>query len=150
MDVIELLGVRFHRLPDKQKRFQGCLLPRTQHPFTLIVDEFQEFFQINPAVYSEIQHLWDITKGKCHLNLICIGSVYSLMHRIFEEKNEPLFGRADRILSLQPFPIRTIHEILADHGITGERTLFDCYVLTGGMPKYLDLLTANNALSFNR
>ena len=119
-------------------------------PFTLIVDEFQEFLQINPAVYSEIQHLWDVNKGKCHLNLICIGSVYSLMHRIFEEKKEPLFGRADRILSLQPFPIRTIHEVLSDHGVTGMRALFDCYVLTGGMPKYLDLLVANSALTFDR
>ncbi len=121
-----------------------------QTPFTLIVDEFQEFLQINPAVYSEIQHLWDISKGKCHLNLICIGSVYSLMHRIFEEKKEPLFGRADRIVSLKPFPVRTIRQVLADHGVTGMRPLFDCYVLTGGLPKYLDLLVANAALTFDR
>jgi len=119
-------------------------------PFTLIVDEFQEFLQVNPAVYSEIQHLWDVNKDKCRLNLICIGSVYSLMHRIFEEKKEPLFGRADRILALKPFPIRTIHEVLADHGVTGMKSLFDCYVLTGGLPKYLDQLVANSALSFDR
>ena len=119
-------------------------------PFTLIVDEFQEFLQVNPAVYSEIQHLWDVNKDKCRLNLICIGSVYSLMHRIFEEKKEPLFGRADRILSLKPFPLRTIHEVLADHGVTGMKALFDCYVLTGGLPKYLDQLVANSALSFDR
>jgi len=121
-----------------------------KEPFTLIVDEFQEFLQVNPSVYSEIQHLWDINKGKCRLNLICIGSIYSLMHRIFEEKKEPLFGRADRILCLKPFPIRTIHEILGDHGVTGMKALFDCYVLTGGMPKYLDLLVANSALTFER
>ena len=121
-----------------------------QAPFTLIVDEFQEFLQINPAVYSEIQHLWDINKGQCHLNLICIGSVYSLMHRIFEEKKEPLFGRADRIVSLKPFPVRTIRQVLADHGVTGMKALFDCYVLTGGMPKYMDLLAANSALTFDR
>ncbi|MBI2437739.1 MAG: ATP-binding protein, partial [Lentisphaerae bacterium] len=121
-----------------------------KEPFTLIVDEFQEFLQVNPAVYSEIQRLWDINKGKCRLNLICIGSVYSLMHRIFEEKKEPLFGRADRILALKPFAIRTIHKVLGDHGATGMKALFDCYVLTGGMPKYLDLLVANSALTFER
>ena len=121
-----------------------------KEPFTLVVDEFQEFLQINPAVYSEIQHLWDLNKGSCCLNLICIGSVYSLMHRIFEEKKEPLFGRADRILHLRPFPIRTIHEILMDHGPGGMQALFDSYVLTGGMPKYLDLLVANSALTFER
>jgi AAA+ ATPase superfamily predicted ATPase len=51
--------------------------------FTLIIDEFQEFYAINPAVYSELQHLWDVNKARCRMNLICIGSVYSLMHRIF-------------------------------------------------------------------
>lgn len=117
--------------------------------FTLIIDEFQEFFNVNPAVYSEIQHLWDINKAKCRMNLICIGSIYSLMHRIFEEKKEPLFGRADRVLLLKPFPIRTIHEVLKDHGSKTMKNLFDCYVLTGGMPKYLELLTANSALTFD-
>lgn len=117
--------------------------------FTLIVDEFQEFHNVNPAVYSEIQHLWDVNKAKCKLNLICIGSVYLLMHRIFEEKREPLFGRADRILFLEPFPIRTIQEVLTDHEVRGVKALFDCYVLTGGMPKYLDLLVANSALKLN-
>jgi len=118
--------------------------------FTLILDEFQEFININPSVFSEIQHFWDVNKAKCKLNLICIGSVYSLMHRIFEEKKEPLFGRADRILFLKPFPIKTIHEVLKDHDITSMKALFDCYVLTGGIPKYLELLTTNSALTFER
>jgi AAA+ ATPase superfamily predicted ATPase len=30
------------------------------------------------------------------------------------------------------------------------KSLFDCYVLTGGLPKYLDLLATNSALSFER
>jgi len=117
--------------------------------FTVILDEFQEFYTINPSVYSEIQHLWDVNKAVCKMNLICIGSVYSLMHRIFEEKKEPLFGRADRILFLKPFPIRTIRDVLDDHGSKGLRALFDVYVLTGGLPKYLELLTTNSALTWD-
>lgn len=117
-------------------------------PFTVILDEFQEFYHINPAVYSEIQNLWDVNKTKCKMNLICIGSVYSLMHKIFEEQKEPLFGRADRNLFLKPFPIKTIQEILADNGSKGLKSLFDVYVLTGGLPKYLELLTTNSALTF--
>lgn len=117
---------------------------------TVIIDEFQEFYAIKPAVYSEIQSLWDQHKASCRLNLICIGSVYSLMRKIFEGAKEPLFGRADRIMHLKPFPIVTIHAVLADHGITGIRELFDCYALTGGLPKYLDLLTANKTLSLSR
>lgn len=117
--------------------------------FTLILDEFQEFYAINPAVYSEIQHLWDVTKSKCRMNLICIGSVYSLMHRIFEEAKEPLFGRADRILLLKPFSIRNIRTVLRDHDRGDLKTLFDCYALTGGLPKYLEILASNGAFSYD-
>lgn len=116
--------------------------------FTLIIDEFQEFMNINPAVYSEMQRLWDLNKAQCRLNLIFIGSVYSLMHRIFEESKEPLFGRADKIMFLKPFLIRDVHAVLCDHGADDMRSLFDCYVLSGGMPKYLDILTANSALTY--
>jgi len=117
--------------------------------FTLIIDEFQEFYNINPSVYSDIQHLWDVNKSSCRLNLICIGSVYSLMHKIFEESKEPLFGRADRILFLRPFSIRDMYTILADHGHKDGRTLFDCYAITGGMPKYLDILASNDVFQFD-
>jgi len=118
-----------------------------KEPFTLIIDEFQEFYTINPAVYSEIQHLWDIHKDSSQLNLICIGSVFSLMRKIFENSKEPLFGRADRTINLQPFSIQAIHQILADRGIHDYRTLFDWYVLTGGMPKYIDILISNGSTS---
>lgn len=114
---------------------------------TLIIDEFQEFFAINPAVYSELQNLWDRNKASCKLNLICIGSVHSLMYRIFQDAKEPLFGRADRIIFLKPFSIQTIFAILKDHGHQDLSTLFDCYAVTGGLPKHLELLAENQALS---
>jgi AAA+ ATPase superfamily predicted ATPase len=117
--------------------------------FTLIIDEFQEFYAINPAVYSEIQHLWDVNKSACRMNLICIGSVYSLMHRIFEEAKEPLFGRADRILLLKPFSIRNIRTVLHDYGRDDLKTLLDCYALTGGLPKYLEILASNESFSYD-
>lgn len=115
--------------------------------FTLIIDEFQEFYAINPSVYSDVQRLWDLNKSGSRMNLIFIGSVYSLMHKIFEESKEPLFGRADRILLLKPFSIRDIHAVLKDHGEDAARSLFDAYLFTGGMPKYLDILASNSALS---
>ncbi|MBI4825121.1 MAG: ATP-binding protein [Nitrospirae bacterium] len=119
-----------------------------QEQFIVIIDEFQEFYNVNPAVYSEIQRLWDLNKSKCRMNLICIGSVYSLMHKIFEESKEPLFGRADRILFLKPFTIKDTYRVLSDHGADDMKSLFDCYVFTGGMPKYLEMLTSNSALSY--
>jgi len=36
------------------------------------------------------------------IHLICCGSLYSLMTKIFQDSKEPLFGRADNRLNLQP------------------------------------------------
>ncbi len=120
-------------------------LSRTEK-FTLIVDEFQEFFSINPAVYSELQGIWDRNKATSKLNLIFIGSVHSLMYRIFQDAKEPLFGRADRIMFLKPFSIKSIFTVISDHGYSDMQTLFSAYAITGGLPKYLELLAENNAL----
>lgn len=35
---------------------------------TLIIDEFQEFFTVNPSVYSDMQRIWDLHKDKAKLN----------------------------------------------------------------------------------
>ena len=129
--------------------FQLLLEISKKESFTVIIDEFQEFFNINPSVYSEIQKLWDLNKGKCRLNVITIGSVYSLMYKIFQNSKEPLFNRADRILMIKPFSIRTMTQILHDYKVKDLKTLFDYYLFTGGSPKYIDLLVENGAFSFD-
>ncbi|MFA7571848.1 MAG: ATP-binding protein [Sulfurimonadaceae bacterium] len=70
-------------------------------PFTLIIDEFQEFLQINSSIYSDMQNIWDEYKDKSKMNLILSGSIYSLMKKIFEDKKEPLFGRANNKIHLK-------------------------------------------------
>jgi len=118
--------------------------------FTLIIDEFQEFYRINPSVYADIQHLWDVNKRKSKMNLIFVGSVYPLMYKTFQDSKEPLFNRADRQLFIKPFSIKDTAVILKDHKSKSVKTLFDYYVFTGGMPTYIDLLLTNKALSFNK
>lgn len=118
-------------------------------PFVLIIDEFQEFLNINPSVYSDLQQLWDLHKFHSKIEVLFLGSVYSLMHKIFEDSKEPLFGRADRMIHLHPFPIRDIYEVLKDRGHPKIEVLFDYYLLTGGTPKYIDLFLSQNAFSFH-
>ncbi|MGE3920469.1 MAG: ATP-binding protein [Gammaproteobacteria bacterium] len=108
--------------------------------FTIIFDEFQEFFQINPSVYFDIQKLWDLNRYNIKLHVIFIGSVYSLMHKIFEDQKQPLFGRADRIIKVAPFSLKTTSKILKDNKIFTPDNFFNIYVITGNMPKYLDLI----------
>jgi len=121
-------------------------IARTEQ-LTVVLDEFQEFFAINPVVYSELQRLWDLNRASCKLHVIFIGSVQSLMRRIFEEAKEPLFGRADRIMLLQPFPLATVGKIMRDHGVDDVTELFSIWALTGGLPKYLDTLASAGALT---
>lgn len=109
--------------------------------FNLVIDEFQEFFYINPAIYSGMQDVWDRYKDTTHVNFIASGSVYTLMHRIFMEYREPLYGRCDSIVKLQPFTTSVIKEILADYhpGYTND-DLLALYTFTGGVPKYIEML----------
>lgn len=123
--------------------------------FILIIDEFQEFFQINESVYSDIQKLWDLNRYLIKVQVIFIGSVYSLMHKIFENEKQPLFGRANNILKIKEFSIETTQEILIEHAIItlnnteSAETLFNYYVLTGNTPKYLDFFLKEKPKSCN-
>lgn len=112
-------------------------------PYVLIIDEFQEFYRINPAVYSEIQNLWDQYRQQTRIHLMFVGSVHSLMVKIFQNNKEPLFGRADRILYLKPFKPQTIHDILQQAQQYTPENLFYAYLLTGGIPRYLEILHDN-------
>ena len=115
------------------------------NPFTLIIDEFQEFIRINPSIYSSIQKLWDLNKDDSKIHLIFSGSVYSLMKKIFEDAHEPLFGRADFKIHLQPFTISTLKEILRDNNAYSSRSLLEFFILTGGVAKYIELFTLYGA-----
>lgn len=112
--------------------------------FTLVIDEFQEFTSVNPSVFSDLQNLWDSYRSDTRMNLVLSGSVMSMMRRIFTDAHEPLFGRADNIINLRPFKIRVIKEILRDYNpeYTGE-DLLALYSITGGIPKYIEILCDN-------
>ena len=121
--------------------FKLVLLYAERQPFTLIIDEFQNFLKVNPAVFGDMQREWDLHKRTSHLNLIISGSVFTLMKRIFEDYEEPLFGRANERLMLQPFTTSVLKEILADFNpqYTNE-DLLALFSITGGVPWYVSLL----------
>ena len=112
--------------------------------FTLVIDEFQEFMTVNPSVFSDLQNLWDSYRSNTRMNLVLSGSVMSMMRKIFTDAHEPLFGRADNIIHLRPFKIKVLKEILKDFNpdYTNE-DLLALYTITGGIPKYIELLCDN-------
>lgn len=127
--------------------FQFLMELATQRSFNLVIDEFQEFFHINEAVFSDMQNIWDSYRKRTRVNLIISGSVYSLMQKIFQNSKEPLFGRADNIIKLSAFDIATLKEIM--HDFFPEYTnddLLALYTFTGGIPKYVELFCDSGRL----
>lgn len=119
--------------------------------FTLIIDEFQEFYSINPSVFSDMQNIWDSYQTESKINLVMCGSVYSLMSKIFENSKEPLFGRATNRIYLKAFDFRTLKEILSDyHPNYSNEDLLAFYAITGGVARYVELLVQKEAWSFSR
>ena len=100
--------------------FQYLMELSSQKPFNLVIDEFQEFYNIND----------------------------SLMQKIFQNNKEPLFGRADNIIKLSAFDLATLKEIIFDYNPDySNDDLLALYSFTGGVPKYVELLCDNTELS---
>lgn len=130
--------------------FQYIMELATRMEFNLIIDEFQEFYNINESIYSDMQNIWDQYRKKSRMNLIVSGSIYSLMQKIFQNSKEPLFGRADNIIKLSAFNLSTLKEIMHDY--RPEYTnddLLALYTFTGGVPKYIELFCDNDSLSID-
>lgn len=147
-EVSTKLSVTVPTMKSFHEVFSFLMLLGETRKFTVIMDEFQEFFNINPSVYSDIQNIWDQRRLSTHVNLVFSGSVYSLMVKIFQNSHEPLFGRADLVLQLSPFHTAALKEIIADNLETyGNDDLLALYVVTGGIPKYVELLVDGHALT---
>ena len=115
-------------------------LSQNQH-ITLFIDEFQDFYRVNPSIYSDMQNIWDNYKNKAHINLIVAGSVNTLMNKIFKNKKEPLFGRQTSTMHIRPFKPSVLKEIMAEYYPNYKKSdLLAIYTLTGGVAKYVELL----------
>jgi len=128
----------------------GLIFEKAQSgPIIVIIDEFQEFFHINPAIFSEMQSLWDRNKETAKIHLIISGSVYTLMKKIFQDAKEPLFGRANKHIFLTPFTPGTLSNILSEHTNPEPEDMLAFYILTGGVPKYAELFIEAKAFTLD-
>lgn len=148
-DATDALGLHiFGTITRFKDLFEQLLIFATTAHYTLIIDEFQEFDNVNSSIFSDVQHLWDQYKDKAKINFIASGSIYSMMMKIFENRKEPLFGRLTSKITLQPFAISVTKEILNDYNPKYKpEDLLCLYMLTGGVPKYIDLLMEAGAVA---
>ena len=138
----EQLGIQIYgNLTNFMDLFEVIMRESVNRHFTVVLDEFQTLHKINPAIFSEIQELWDRYHTESKLNLIVSGSIQSLMKRIFEDENEPLYGRPTSKFTLRPFTIAVLKEIMVDHSPNySNEDLLCLYMITGGVAKYVELL----------
>ena len=119
--------------------------------FTLFVDEFQEFEYVNPGVFSDVQDLWDKYKKETNVCLVVSGSIFRMMEKIFKDEEQPLFGRDDCTIKLQPFTTKTMREILGDYkeNYTNE-DLLALWTITGGVARYIEQLMNNRCTNVKK
>ncbi len=131
--------------------FKQLMMYGKENSFTFVIDEFQELEKVNRSITSGIQNHWDTYKSQSKVNLIVCGSVHSMMVKIFEDNKEPLFGRATSKFNIRPLKPNVLKEILGDHNpsYTPDDLLF-LYALTGGVPKYIELLMDSGAATFEK
>ncbi|MFA5228946.1 MAG: ATP-binding protein [Candidatus Paceibacterota bacterium] len=120
--------------------FQYLMELAVNRQFNLVIDEFQEFYNINESVYYDMQNIWDMYRKRTKMNLIVSGSA-----------KEPLFGRADNIIKLSAFNLDTLKEIMYDHNPDfSNDELLALYTFTGGVPKYVELFCDNNITTIKK
>ena len=121
--------------------FEVIMREAQKRHLTIVLDEFQTLYKINPTIFSEIQDIWDRFKQNAKIHLIVSGSIQTLMKRIFDDKSEPLYGRPTSKLVLRPFTTAVIKEILHDANPNYTPDDLLClYMITGGVAKYIELL----------
>ncbi len=145
------LNMPFGNYSSFAELFRQLLFISQRRPFTLILDEFQDWLRINPSIFSEMQREWDLAKSSSKMNLIISGSIYSLMHRIFEDSKEPLFSRANRIIHLRAFGTDVLKEIMRDFNPQySQEDLLTLYSLTHGVAWYVSLFMGNGKVTSQR
>ena len=128
--------------------FKELMAESVRRPFTLVLDEFQEFDRTNPGVFGDIQAVWDRFHSRSKVNLVISGSVNRLMNKIFFADSEPLYGRNTGHLQLLPFKTPLIKEIFRSyHPSYRPADLLTLWTLTGGVARYVDLLMSEKAFS---
>ena len=128
--------------------FRELMKEAEKRPYTLVLDEFQEFDRTNPGVYGDIQHIWDEFHNKTKLNLVVNGSVNRLMNKIFFDDSQPLYGRNTGTLMLRPFGPAQLKEIFRFYKPDyANRDLLALWAVSGGVARYVDMMMSAHAFT---
>ncbi len=132
-------GIIISKLTNWEDFFDIIFDLSNREKLVVIFDEFQNFYHVDSSVYSILQKKIDENKNKAKMNLFFIGSVQSMMEKIFMQK-EPLFGRVDNFINLKTFEFNDVVKICEDHKVKKLEDIFELFSIFNGVAKYYDIL----------
>ena len=108
----------------------------TSRKVVLVLDEFQYLAKSTPGYPSFIQGVWDEQLRETNVMLILCGSLVGMMRRTCLDASSPLYGRRTGQIRLRPLQFTDYLNIF-DRSFND---LVPLYAITGGVPRYMELL----------
>src|SRR3989344_5795381 len=122
------------------KNFGSLLEYLFEQGKTVIIDEFQNFLNIDKSIFGEIQKIIDERKNNNKkFRLAVAGSSYSMMNKVFYESASPLYGRKTHEIHLENLDISPL---LKELKIPLEG-FFELWSVFEGVPYYYEILNLN-------
>lgn len=107
----------------------------------ICLDEFPYLVESDPTLPSIMQKWLDHSKNS-NISFIISGSSQKMMHSIFLQHSSPLYGRAQRILKIEPMTYFDFCD--ACHLSFSNIENFLLYSMVGGLPKYWEALQSSH------
>ena len=117
--------------------FAALLALPTQRKQVIVIDEFQYLGKSNSAFPSIFQRLWDTQLKDANVMVILCGSLITMMESQALNYSSPLYGRRTAQIKLKQVPFRYYKDFFPGRS---RRELVERYSITGGVPKYIELL----------
>ena len=109
----------------------------------IIIDEFQYIGKSNPAFPSVFQRIWEENLKHKQIMVVLCGSLIHMMQAQTLDYSSPLYGRRTAQIRLQQIPFRYYSQFFPNKTTN---KLVEMYAVTGGVPKYIELFTAEDSI----
>ncbi len=107
----------------------------------IILDEFQNFLNVEKSVFGEMQKLIDERRIRNEsIKIVVSGSSYSLINKLFNTEASPLYGRRTHEMVLQELPIEELFASLK----TDIGGFIKFWSVFGGVPYYYAIMETEN------
>ncbi|MCC6606788.1 MAG: ATP-binding protein [Anaerolineae bacterium] len=111
----------------------------------LFIDEVTYLIDVDPTIVGKLQKLWDHVLKPTQIKLALAGSQRGLIENMFAPQ-EPLYGRANAQLDLQPLSFPVVCEFFPNYSLPEK---VQVYAMMGGVPAYLERLDPNLSIIDN-